>query len=86
MVPESGENAGHGPLAWNPPSVAPSLVFAVSLVALLVAHQVGDLLVQTDRQARARPTRGFVRRAATRAMAGHLASYHAWRWLSCLSP
>src|SRR5262245_7349169 len=45
------------------------VVFTVALLVLFVAHQVGDHVVQTDRQAQAKTARW-------RALAGHLASYH----------
>jgi hypothetical protein len=51
-----------------------SVVFAVALVILLVAHQVGDHVVQTDRQAAGKAGVGA---SAVWAMAGHLAGYHA---------
>ena len=54
------------------------MIFAVSLATLLVAHQVGDHVTQTDRQAvRKADPATYGRPAAARAMAGHLASYHA---------
>jgi hypothetical protein len=49
------------------------VVFAVSLLTLLVAHQVGDHVLQTDYQAATKSSRG---RAAAAAMLGHLAGYH----------
>jgi hypothetical protein len=57
----------------DPVVVARSLVFGVSLVALLVAHQVGDHVVQSDHQAAGKAGKGW---PAARAMAGHLAAYH----------
>ena len=51
-----------------------SVVFAVSLIVLLVAHQVGDHVLQTDHQATDKVERGP---AGLRAMLGHLAGYHA---------
>lgn len=45
------------------------VVFAVALLVLVVAHQVGDHVVQTDQQAQAKASRW-------RALAGHLAGYH----------
>ncbi len=51
-----------------------SVVFAVALVILLVAHQVGDHVVQTDQQSAGKAGAGT---AAFWAMAGHLAGYHA---------
>jgi hypothetical protein len=50
------------------------VVFLVALVVLTVAHQVGDHVLQTDRQAANKAGRGG---AAVRAMAGHLLTYHA---------
>ena len=50
-----------------------AVIFAVALLALLVAHQVGDHVVQTDRQATTKAARGG---AGLRAMAGHLVGYH----------
>jgi hypothetical protein len=54
--------------------VGRSLVFVVSLLVLLVAHQVGDHVVQTDHQAAGKAGTGW---PAMRAMAGHLGTYHA---------
>lgn len=51
-----------------------SVVFVVALVILLVAHGVGDHVVQTDRQAAGKAGVGM---AAIWAMAGHLVGYHA---------
>jgi Protein of unknown function (DUF3307) len=51
-----------------------SVVFVVALVILLVAHQVGDHVVQTDQQAGGKAGGGA---RAVRAMVGHLAGYHA---------
>jgi hypothetical protein len=53
--------------------MSPALVFTVALVSMLVAHQVGDHVVQTDRQAAGKATAGW---PALRAMLGHLAGYH----------
>ena len=50
------------------------LVFVVALAALLVAHQLGDHVLQTDTQAGEKAGQGA---AAVRAMLGHLATYHA---------
>jgi hypothetical protein len=50
-----------------------SVVFVVSLLALLVAHQVGDHVLQSDRQAHHKSGHGL---AAVRSMAGHLLGYH----------
>jgi hypothetical protein len=59
--------------ALEPAVVIRSMVFVVALVVLLVAHQVGDHVVQTDHQAGGKAGAGW---AAARAMAGHLAAYH----------
>jgi hypothetical protein len=58
----------------DPDVVTRSVVFAVSLVALLVAHQVGDHVLQSDRQAGRKSGRGA---PAVWSMAGHLLGYHA---------
>jgi hypothetical protein len=50
------------------------LVFVVALVVLVVAHEVGDHVLQTDRQASGKGGAGA---AAVWAMTGHLAGYHA---------
>jgi hypothetical protein len=50
-------------------TVSRALVFAVCLLALLVAHQVGDHVLQTDQQAAGKA-------GSIRAMAGHLLGYH----------
>ena len=64
-------------MALDPQTLSRSVVFAVSLLALSVAHQLGDHLVQTDRQAvRKADPHSYGRGAATRAMAGHLVGYH----------
>lgn len=59
--------------ALAPDVAARCVTFAVALITLLVAHQVGDHVVQTDRQATAKAGRG---RSGLRAMLGHLAAYH----------
>lgn len=51
------------------PSYTRPLVFAICLLVLLVAHEVGDHVVQTDHQAAGKT-------ASIRAMAGHLLGYH----------
>jgi Protein of unknown function (DUF3307) len=58
----------------NPGGVSRPVVFLVALVVLVVAHQVGDHVLQTDRQAANKAGPGLV---AARAMAGHLLTYHA---------
>jgi Protein of unknown function (DUF3307) len=64
-------------MALDPETLSRSVVFTVSLVALLVAHQIGDHVVQTDRQAvRKADPHGYGRGPAARAMAGHLVGYH----------
>jgi hypothetical protein len=50
-----------------------SVIFAVSLAALLVGHQLGDHVGQTDHQAAHKTERSV---AGWRAMAGHLFNYH----------
>lgn len=55
--------------ALDPGTVREALVFAVCLLALLVAHQVGDHVLQSDRQAADKVS-------SPRAMAGHLIGYH----------
>lgn len=47
--------------------------FGVTLLALLIGHQLGDHIAQTDNQADNKAARG---RAGLRAMAGHLLGYH----------
>lgn len=65
-------------MVLDPETISRSVTFVVSLLALLVAHQVGDHVVQTDRQAARKADRaGYGRPAAVRAMAGHLMGYHA---------
>lgn len=49
-------------------------IFATVLPALLVAHNVGDHIVQTDDQAAHKATRGV---GGWRAMAGHVGGYTA---------
>jgi len=49
------------------------LIFVVSFAALMVAHQLGDHVLQTDRQALGKTGRGPT---AVLAMLGHLLSYH----------
>jgi Protein of unknown function (DUF3307) len=53
--------------------LAHQVTFVVTLTALLVGHQIGDHVLQSDRQAadKARPGRPGVR-----AMAAHLVAYH----------
>jgi hypothetical protein len=60
-------------MVTTPPAPDRPIVFVVALAVLLVAHQVGDHVLQTDRQAGGKAGRG---RPALWAMAGHLASYH----------
>jgi hypothetical protein len=56
----------------DPTVVARSVIFAVSLSALLVAHQLADHVLQTDRQAAGKADgRGW-----WWPMLGHLAGYH----------
>ncbi len=58
----------------DPEVLTRSVVFAVSLLALLVAHQVGDHVLQSDRQAGRKAGRGA---RAVWSMTGHLIGYHA---------
>ena len=58
----------------DPGAVTRSVVFAASLLALLVAHQLGDHVLQTDHQAAGKSGRGG---GWWRPMVGHLAGYHA---------
>jgi len=57
----------------SPDVAARGIVFAVGLLSLFAAHQIGDHVLQTDRQATAKAGRG---RAGLRAMVGHLVAYH----------
>jgi hypothetical protein len=59
--------------SFDPAVGSRSIVFLVALAVLMVAHQVGDHVVQTDRQAAGKAGPGA---SAARAMAGHLLSYH----------
>jgi hypothetical protein len=56
-------------------SLSRPVIFVVALVVLLVAHQVGDHVFQTDHQAVHKSDGGG---SAALAMAGHLASYHTF--------
>lgn len=47
--------------------------FGVALLALLIGHQLGDHIAQTDKQADNKAAKGH---AGLRAMAGHLLTYH----------
>jgi hypothetical protein len=59
---------------WIDPAVGSRpVVFAVALVVLNAAHQVGDHVLQTDHQAARKAEPGWV---GLRAMAGHLLTYH----------
>jgi hypothetical protein len=59
---------------WIDPAVGSRpIVFAVAVVVLNAAHQVGDHVLQTDHQAARKADPGWV---GLRAMAGHLATYH----------
>jgi len=65
----------HAVMAQNldPAAVTRSVIFAVSMIGLLVAHQLGDHVIQTDRQAAGKAGgHGW-----WWPMAGHLAGYHA---------
>lgn len=57
----------------DPQVLTRSVVFAVALVALLVGHQLGDHVFQTDRQANDKASAG---RAGAAALARHLFGYH----------
>jgi hypothetical protein len=59
--------------AFDPADVARQVTFAVTLLALLVGHQVGDHVLQSDVQAARKASPG---RAGMGAMAGHLLAYH----------
>jgi hypothetical protein len=48
--------------------------WSAALLALLVSHAVGDVLLQTDRQARLK-ARGFEHTTGRRALGSHVASY-----------
>ncbi|MDP9796475.1 hypothetical protein J2S43_004987 [Catenuloplanes nepalensis] len=56
------------------PLAAQQLTFVVTLLALIVGHQLGDHVMQTDHQAANKAGRG---RSAVTAMLGHLTAYHA---------
>jgi hypothetical protein len=62
------------PDALDPRVLTRCLVFLVVFAALVVAHQLGDHVVQTDHQAGGKTAPGP---AGLRAMAGHLLGYHA---------
>jgi hypothetical protein len=55
------------------PLAAQQMTFVITLLALIVGHQLGDHVMQTDHQASHKAGRG---RIAARAMAGHLTAYH----------
>jgi hypothetical protein len=55
------------------PLIAQQLTFVITLLALIVGHQLGDHVMQTDHQAAHKAGQG---RTAARAMAGHLTAYH----------
>ena len=57
----------------DPQVLTHSVIFAVALVALLVGHQLGDHVVQTDRQAVNKSAAG---RAGITALLRHLLGYH----------
>lgn len=52
---------------------AHQMTFVVTLLALIVGHQLGDHVLQTDHQAANKAGQGW---PAIRAMAGHLSAYH----------
>ena len=62
------------PRSFDPATPLRAVVFVVALVVLLVAHQVGDHVIQTDHQAAGKAGPGLT---ALWAMLGHLAGYHA---------
>lgn len=57
----------------DPATLSRAVVFVIALVVLLVAHQVGDHVVQTDHQAAGKAGPGW---SALGAMLGHIAGYH----------
>lgn len=59
--------------ALDPVAVVRQITFGVTLLALIVGHQVGDHVLQTDRQAAGKAAPGW---SGIRAMVGHLVSYH----------
>ncbi len=59
--------------ALDPMVVVRQVTFGVALLALIVGHQVGDHVLQTDHQATAKAGPGWT---GARAMAGHLVYYH----------
>ena len=61
------------PDALDPRDLTRCLVFLVALAALVIGHQLGDHVVQTDHQAGGKTAPGA---AGLRAMAGHLLGYH----------
>ncbi len=68
-------------------ALAQQMTFVITLLALIVGHQLGDHVMQTDHQASHKAGSG---RTAAWAMAGHLTAYHltlagvlaltCWRW------
>lgn len=59
--------------SFDPTTLSRAVVFVVALVVLLVAHELGDHVVQTDHQAAGKAGAGW---PAWWAMLGHLAGYH----------
>jgi hypothetical protein len=59
--------------SFDPTTLSRAVVFVVALVVLLVSHQLGDHVLQTDHQAAGKAGTGW---AARWAMLGHLAGYH----------
>jgi hypothetical protein len=59
--------------SFDPTTLSRAVVFVVALVVLLVSHQLGDHVVQTDHQAAGKAGAGW---SALWAMLGHLAGYH----------
>jgi hypothetical protein len=59
--------------ALDPADLTRQVTFVVTLAALLVGHQVGDHVLQSDRQAAEKSVAGLT---GLKAMAGHLLAYH----------
>jgi Protein of unknown function (DUF3307) len=60
--------------SFDPTTLSRAVVFVVAFVVLLVSHQLGDHVLQTDHQAAGKAGTGW---AARWAMLGHLTGYHA---------
>lgn len=61
------------PDALDPRVLTRCVLFLVALAALVVSHQLGDHVIQTDHQAGGKTGTGL---AGLRAMLGHLLGYH----------